>query len=131
MSSLSEAQAYLKKSIPPAFEAQTNNVLLVAEELLVNVFSYAYPKGDEGHASVSIETVMMDGEEKLRFCVCDWGAPFNPFEEAKTPDITLDVESRPIGGLGIFLIKQVSEKQSYHYEDKKNFIEIIFGKTPL
>ncbi len=130
MSSLNEARDYLMKAIPPEFAAQTTNVILVAEELLVNVFSYAYPKGELGRATVSIDPVTVDGEAKLRFCVKDWGTPFNPFEEVATPDLTLDVESRPVGGLGIYLIKQVSETQYYAYENGQNCIEILFGKTP-
>ena len=73
----------------------------------------------------------MDGEDKLVFTVQDWGNPFNPFEEVAEPDLTLDIDSRPVGGLGVFLIKQVSEKQIYQYVDKTNLIEIVFGKTPI
>ena len=112
LENLDVAKEYLKKAIPEAFAAQTSNVLLVAEELLVNVFSYAYPEGFEGEAAVSLDVVNFDGEDKLVFKVIDWGAPFNPFEEAPVPDLTLDIDSRPVGGLGIFLIKQVSEKQN-------------------
>ena len=130
MSSLNEARDYLMKAIPSEFAAQTSNVILVAEELLVNVFSYAYPKGELGSATVSLEPVTVNGEAKLRFRVCDWGSPFNPFAEVETPDLTLDVESRPVGGLGIYLIKQVSEKQSYVYENGQNCIEILFGVMP-
>ena len=66
----------------------------------------------------------------LQFTVRDWGEPFNPFEEAPVPDLTLDIEGRPIGGLGIFLIKQVSQKQCWTYEDGTNYIRILFGRTP-
>ncbi len=130
LENLDVAKEYLKKAIPEAFAAQTSNVLLVAEELLVNVFSYAYPEGFEGEAAVSLDVVNFDGEDKLVFKVIDWGAPFNPFEEAPVPDLTLDIDSRPVGGLGIFLIKQVSEKQTYRYIDNANSIWIVFGKTP-
>lgn len=130
LENLDVAKEYLKKAIPEAFAAQTSNVLLVAEELLVNVFSYAYPEGFEGEAAVSLDVVNFDGEDKLVFKVIDWGAPFNPFEEAPVPDLTLDIDSRPVGGLGIFLIKQVSEKQTYRYIDDANSIWIVFGKTP-
>ena len=130
LENLDVAKEYLKNAIPEAFAAQTSNVLLVAEELLVNVFSYAYPEGFEGEAAVSLDVVNFDGEDKLVFKVIDWGAPFNPFEEAPVPDLTLDIDSRPVGGLGIFLIKQVSEKQTYRYIDNANSIWIVFGKTP-
>ena len=130
MDHLDDAKDYLKKAIPPAYAQQTANVILVAEELLVNVFSYAYPAGAEGEAEISISLVENDGEEMLQFTVRDWGEPFNPFEEAPVPDLTLDIEGRPIGGLGIFLIKQVSQKQCWTYEDGTNYIRILFGRTP-
>lgn len=131
MDHLDDAKDYLKKAIPPAYALQTANVILVAEELLVNVFSYAYPDGTEGEAEISIGLVEDDGEEMLQFTVRDWGKPFDPFEEAPVPDLSLDVEGRPIGGLGIFLIKQVSQKQFWAYEDGTNYIRILFGKTPV
>lgn len=59
----------------------------------------------------------------------DWGEPFNPFEEVPDPDLTLDVEARPVGGLGIFLIKQVSARQEWAYEEGANTIHIYFRPT--
>lgn len=130
LDSLNVARDYLQKAIPPQFAAQTDNVLLTAEELLVNVFSYAYPDGTNGRAKIGLEIEGEGNAQMLYFCVSDWGSPFNPFEEAKTPDISLDLDSRPIGGLGIFLIKQISETQHYEYTDGANCIRIGFGLTP-
>lgn len=130
LDSLETARDYLSKAISPEFRAQTDNVLLTAEELLVNVFSYAYPVGEDGPAKVGLEYRGEGEARKLVFCVTDWGKPFNPFEEAPVPDVTLDLESRPVGGLGIFLIKQVSEEQHYEYRDGANCIRIVFGLTP-
>lgn len=131
MENLGSTKDYLLASIPPAFAAQTSNVLLVAEELLVNVFSYAYPEGQEGLAEISLERTAVGGEEKLVFTVRDWGGAFNPFEEAPAPDLTADLDHRPMGGLGIYLIKKVSESQSWAYEDGANCIRIVFGREPL
>lgn len=128
---LGATKDYLQSAVPSAFAAQTSNVLLVAEELLVNVFSYAYPAGKEGLAEVSLEPEKIDGEEKLVFTVRDWGSPFNPFEEAPAPDLTADIDHRPLGGLGIYLIKKVSEAQSWKLEDGANCIRIVFGREPL
>lgn len=128
---LTPAKEYLREAIPPEFAAQTSNVLLVAEELLMNVFSYAYPNGSEGRASVSLDKRLVEGKEMLVFTVTDWGEPFNPFEEVNAPDLSLDIDSRPVGGLGVFLIKQVSERQTYAYVDGTNHIEIFFEKEPI
>ena len=126
LTSLNDAQNYLKAHIPPAFAAQTTNILLVAEELLVNVFSYAYPEETTGKAEIRLE----EEDDSLIFTVRDWGAPFNPFTEAPAPDLTSDIETRPMGGLGIYLIRKVSDRQTYTYEAGANTITIGFAHEP-
>ena len=120
---------FLAANTPEEYRNQQANIELVAEELLVNVFSYAYPEGEEGRAEVGLREVHFDGENLLCFSVADWGGPFNPFAEAPEPDLTLDTESRPIGGLGIFLIRSVSKHQAYSRDDGANIIEIYFAVT--
>ena len=51
----------------------------------------------------------------------DAGVPFNPLDK-DDPDITLSAEDRPIGGLGIFLCKQMMDHVEYHYEDGCNVL---------
>ncbi|MBQ9105125.1 MAG: ATP-binding protein [Mailhella sp.] len=123
---LAVVNEFLAANIPGAFAAVQPNLELVAEELLVNVFSYAYPEGTVGRAEVTLRTVWFDDEKMLCFSVKDWGSPFNPFAEAPAPDLTLDTESRPIGGLGIYLIKNVSAHHAYCLEDGANCIDIFF-----
>ena len=118
---------FLAANTPEEYRNQQANIELVAEELLVNVFSYAYPEGAEGKAEVGLREVHFDGEKLLCFSVTDWGEPFNPFAEAPEPDLTLDTESRPIGGLGIFLIRSVSKHQAYCRDEGANIIEIYFA----
>ena len=65
--SLATIRDYIEREVPTDFRNQTSNVLLVAEELLVNVFSYAYPAGYAGSAQVDLALVQDDGEEKLLF----------------------------------------------------------------
>ena len=117
---------FLEANIPPEFSALLPTVELVAEELLVNVFSYAYPEGTSGNEEVTIRLIFFDGEPMLCFSIRDWGAPFNPFAEVKAPDLTLDTESRPIGGLGIHLIRNVSAHQAYTFDDSANIIDVYF-----
>ena len=118
---------FLAAHTPEAYRALKSSIELVAEELLVNVFSYAYPEGTEGRAEVGLREVHFDGADLLCFTVKDWGTPFNPFEEAESPDLTLDTESRPIGGLGIFLIRSVSAHQAYSRDEDANIIEVYFA----
>lgn len=124
---LGPVNEFLSSHTPEAYRGLKANIELVAEELLVNVFSYAYPEGAEGRAEVGLREVSFDGASFLCFSVKDWGTPFDPFEEAESPDLTLDTESRPIGGLGIFLIRSVTAHQAYSRDDGANIIEVYFS----
>ena len=124
---LAAVNSFLEANVPAAFRALLPNVELAAEELLVNVFSYAYPEGSDGMAEVALREVSFDGRAMLCFTVKDWGAPFDPFAEAPAPDLTLDTESRPIGGLGVFLIRSVTAHQAYSREGDANIIDVYFA----
>ncbi len=122
---------FLEENIPPEFLPVLPNLELVAEELLVNVFSYAYPEGTNGKAEICLRSIFFDGSPMLCFTVKDWGGAFNPFAEAPSPDITLDAESRPIGGLGIYLIRNVSAHQAYTRSEEANIIDVYFEKPEV
>ena len=53
----------------------------------------------------------------------DHGVPFNPLEQAN-PDIHASAEDRPIGGLGIFLVKKTMNLVEYEYKDGQNILKI-------
>ena len=124
---LASVNAFLTENIPQRFLPVLLNLELVTEELLVNVFSYAYPEGTTGNAEIAMREVFFDGQDMLCFSVKDWGAPFNPFAEAPAPDLSLDTENRPIGGLGIYLIRNITTHQAYTREDGANIIDVFFS----
>lgn len=88
---------------------------LVVEELVSNVVNY----------STSQEiTIDVEREEKLlRFVITDRGIPFDPLQK-ETPDITLSAEDRQIGGLGIFLVREIMSRVSYAYRDETNILTL-------
>lgn len=92
---------------------------LVVEELFVNVASYAYKDKNDGKCKISIEYNKEKQEVKLS--MEDNGIKFNPLEK-EDPDTTLSVEDRPIGGLGILLVKKNMDNIEYKYEDNKNIL---------
>ena len=92
---------------------------LVMEEVFVNVASYAY-QNDNGDCKVIIK---YDGKEKVIITLEDGGIPFNPLEK-DDPDITLSAEKREVGGLGIFITKQIMDQVEYQYEDQKNILRM-------
>ena len=88
------------------------------DEIFGNIAYYAYGKGS-GNATIQIE--MEDNPPKITLTFIDQGIPYNPLE-SKDPDITLDIEDREIGGLGIFLVKKIMDELSYEYVDGQNIL---------
>lgn len=97
------------------------NLNLVLEEAVTNVIMYAYPQ-DEAH-TLTLKAWTEEGG-KLAIELCDQGKPFNPIEEAPEVDTTLSAEERQIGGLGIFLIKQMMDEVNYEYKDHSNVLTL-------
>ncbi len=88
---------------------------LALEEAVVNVMSYAYPAGSKGSVHITAETA--DGQ--LTFVITDHGVPFDPTAK-EAADVTLSAEERPIGGLGIFLVRSIMDSVNYERVDGQN-----------
>ena len=95
------------------------NLNLVLEEAVVNVINYAYPK--EEHQSIYLSAKLL--EDSIVFVLTDTGLEFDP-TKAPDADITLSADDRPIGGLGIFLIRQIMNEVKYERIDGKNVLTL-------
>ena len=95
------------------------NLNLVLEEAISNVILYAYPK--EEHQTISL--IAKKKENQLIFVLTDSGKEFDP-TQAPDADITLSAEDRPIGGVGIFLIRQIMNTVEYQRIDGKNVLTL-------
>ena len=93
---------------------------MVTDELFANIAMYAYPEGG-GSATVRLEAIE-DGRQAV-ITFIDQGVPYNPLMK-EDPDITLSAEERPIGGLGIFMVKKSVDNITYRYEDGQNILTI-------
>ena len=93
---------------------------LAVEEIFVNIANYAYDP-ETGPATVRVD-VTPDGST-VTITFVDNGVPYDPLAKAD-PDITLSAEDRPIGGLGIFMVKKSMDEVSYEYKDGKNRLTI-------
>lgn len=93
---------------------------LALEEAVSNVILYAYPEGADG--LVEIEAVLR--ADSLEFIVTDSGSPFDPTAR-EDADVSLGAEERPIGGLGIFLVRKIMDTVSYRREAGKNILSMI------
>jgi serine/threonine-protein kinase RsbW len=94
---------------------------LVLEELLVNIARYAYPAGN-GAAEVAFAP---DGPGKLYVEISDWGNDFNPLD-VEPPDFSRGLAERPIGGLGVFLVRSLVSDIAYRREADRNILSFGF-----
>jgi sigma-B regulation protein RsbU (phosphoserine phosphatase) len=81
---------------------------LALEEWVANVINYAYHKGSRGHIDITAEM----NDDLLRLVIKDSGIPFDPTSHGEA-DTRSELENRPIGGLGIFLIRSIMDDFSY------------------
>ena len=102
-------------------EELTNKLDMCGEEIFANIAFYAYPEGVNG----TIETQLKLSNENLILEFKDSGIEYNPLERPD-PDINLPPEERPIGGLGIFMTKKMTDDISYKREDNINILTLIF-----
>ena len=95
------------------------NLNLVLEEAVVNVINYAYPK--EEHQNIYLSARMHEGSIVL--VLTDTGKEFDP-TAAPEADVTLSADDRQIGGLGIFLIRQIMNEVKYERIEGKNVLTL-------
>ena len=91
------------------------NLCLALEEAVTNVVLYAYP----GQSGREIELEARSDARALVFVLTDAGIAFDP-TQVPDADVNLSLEERPIGGLGIFLIRKIMDEVSYQRMDGKN-----------
>lgn len=101
----------------------TMRMNLAIEEAVVNVIDYAYPSGTVG--SIDIKVTIYDNH--MEFVISDSGTPFDPTKKEDV-DISLPVEERRIGGLGIHLVRQLMDKINYERKDGRNILTLIKNK---
>ena len=111
------------KELASVDEVLYRKLNVVVDELVTNIVNYAYPNGENDYLDVEI----MHDKELLTIRFRDGGVPFNPLEKAPS-DITLPMDQRPIGGLGILLVVQKVDTIAYEYIDSENVLTISFKK---
>lgn len=97
----------------------TMSLNLALEEAVVNVMDYGYPAGQVGH----IEVKALANEKTLTFVISDDGIPFDPTAKSEV-DTTLSVEQRPIGGLGIHLVRTIMDSINYERTRGRNILTL-------
>jgi anti-sigma regulatory factor (Ser/Thr protein kinase) len=92
---------------------------LIGEEILVNIMTYGHDAGQDHCIQVSLELV----GQMVRLSFRDDGKAFNPLEVPE-PDLDAPIEDRPIGGLGVYLVKELSESVSYERQGRYNTLTV-------
>ena len=93
---------------------------IAIDELVGNVAQYAYPSG-VGEITVRFEALETPRSVVITFI--DRGTPYDPLKKAD-PDVTLALDKRKNGGLGIFLVKKSMDDMTYEYKDGQNILKI-------
>jgi anti-anti-sigma factor len=109
------------RDVPPAM---VHDCVLALEELLANVMTYAY--GGQAGQAAHVEVRLPPAAIRVR--IEDAGPPFNPFE-APEPDLDAPVADRPIGKLGLVLVKHLADRWEYAREADAN-VHTLHWKRP-
>jgi sigma-B regulation protein RsbU (phosphoserine phosphatase) len=101
-------------------KAKAGKIALAVEELFVNIANYAYPDG-EGMAYIRVD---YPDDSSLRIELIDDGIPYDPSSK-EDPDITVPLKKRGIGGMGIFMAKNIMDEMKYERRDGQNHLTLI------
>ena len=93
---------------------------VAVEELFVNIAHYAYTP-NIGDATIQVD---INDARELTVTFIDSGMQYDPLAKPD-PDVTLSVEQRKIGGLGIYMVKKSMDDMRYRYEGGKNILTIV------
>lgn len=96
-------------------------VLLALEEVVTNIIKYGYD--DDGEHEILMEARVLPGEIVLE--VTDDGREFDPLR-APPPDLEGPIEDRPIGGLGVHLLRNLAQRLAYQRVRGKNVLSVCF-----
>jgi len=92
---------------------------LAVEEAITNTIKYGYA-GSPGTIAIRCDA----GPDKVTVEITDDAPAFDPLGVPE-PDLSADLDDRPLGGLGIFLIRQVMDEVVYRFADNKNIMVLV------
>jgi anti-sigma regulatory factor (Ser/Thr protein kinase) len=105
---------------------RVSEIELAMEEILVNIFNYAYKEsGRDGTVEI---TCKLADKQSFVIEIADSGVPFNILS-VREPDTSAQIDERPIGGLGVFFVKQLMDDIQYRREAEKNILTLVVLKA--
>jgi serine/threonine-protein kinase RsbW len=109
--------------------ASVGQLAVVAEEILANIVRDAWAGREPGHCAVDLRAAAKPDGIHVSLRTEDDGIAFDPIA-AESPDVEASLDERAIGGLGILLIRTMTDRQVYHRVDGRNIFE-VFKVCPL
>lgn len=101
-------------------DKEINQIQIATEEALVNVISYAYP---DGYGGIDITCSIEEGK-RLVIQIIDCGVAFDPLS-LPDPDIEAPIEEREIGGLGVYMMRNIMDEVHYKRSGDRNILILI------
>ena len=102
-----------------------DDVVLIAEEVVCNAADYGFDAGQEREIVVAIRAA----EAALHLQFRDNGRPFDPLAQP-APDLDADIDERPVGGLGVHLVRQLARRVDYVRDGAYNVLDVTLDLTP-
>ena len=96
-----------------------HKLILAAEEILDNIVRHGNTR--DGGAVVNVEVVKEP--DRVSIVIADAGPPFNPLEQP-VPDVKSHAESRKVGGLGLFIARNMVDTFEYRRVQGKNVVQL-------
>lgn len=97
---------------------------LVLEEIGLNIIDYAFESG-----SHEFEINLTSDAEAITIEAVDDGRPFDPLSEAALPDLDAPLDCRPVGGLGVYLVRTLMDQSDYQRVDGRNCLTVVKYRT--
>lgn len=93
---------------------------LAADEILSNIIRHAHG------VATDIRCITDIADDQVTIVFSDNGAPFDPLTEAPAPNLTSGPDAAPIGGLGVHIVKELSDDCRYSRVDDRNRLEFCW-----
>ena len=97
---------------------------LVLEEIGLNIIDYAFEDG-----SHEFEITLKSDAQAVTIKAIDNGRPFDPLSETRMPDLEGTLDCRPVGGLGVYLVRTLMDRSDYQRVDGKNCLTVVKYRT--
>ncbi|MCK2088847.1 SpoIIE family protein phosphatase [Thauera aromatica] len=106
--------------------ALAHSLRFIFEEIITNAIKYGYDDGPAGHR-ISVHVRL---DTPVVMVIEDDGRPFDPLQAPLAPDLDLSVEDRPIGGLGLYMVRTMATRMDYTRDNTLNRLTIELPAQP-